>query len=151
MRSLTRLFLLPMIAIVAIECGDSGPEQVTVADLAGTWRATEFSIDDDDDVIPKFDVVQELLGSLTITVTSNGSFTGTLKATAFSDPVPVAGSITIQGMSLTIAFTQGLDQPIAGDFALSGDDLTITGSGLTVTFEGETIDSATVILVMRRL
>ena len=149
MRSLTRLFLLPMIAIVAIECSDSGPEQVTVADLAGTWSATQFRITDESGVIPSFDIKQ-LLGSLTITVTSNGSFTGTFKATGLSDEVPVAGSIAILGTSLTITFTQGLDQPISGEFVLNGDDLTITGSGLTVEFEGETIDSATVILVMRR-
>jgi len=149
MRSLTRLFLLPMIAIVAIECSDSGPEQVTVADLAGTWSATQFRITDESGVIPSFDIKQ-LLGSLTITVTSNGSFTGTFKATGLSDEVPVAGSISILGTSLTITFTQGLDQPISGEFVLNGDDLTITGSGLTVEFEGETIDSATVILVMRR-
>ena len=149
MRSLTRLFLLPMIAIVAIECSDSGPEQVTVADLAGTWSATQFRITDESGVVPSFDIKQ-LLGSLTITVTSNGSFTGTFKATGLSDEVPVAGSISILGTSLTITFTQGLDQPISGEFVLNGDDLTITGSGLTVEFEGETIDSATVILVMRR-
>jgi len=138
-----------MIAIAAIECSDSGPEQVTVADLAGTWSATQFRITDESGALQPFDIVQ-LLGSLSITVTSNGSFTGTLKATGFSDPVPVAGSISIQGTSLTITFTQGLDQPISGEFVLSGDDLTITGSGLTVSFEGETIESATVILVMRR-
>lgn len=150
MKRLHRLFTLALAAAIVPACGNSNePTQVTVADLAGTWTASRFQITDESGTIAPFDIIA-FGGRLVITVTSGGGFSGTLKATAIATENPVAGMVAVQGATLTLTFTQGLTQPISGQFVLSGDNLTISGSGLRVEFEGQTIDAATILLILRR-
>jgi hypothetical protein len=150
MNRLHRLFTLALVAAIVPACGNSNePMQVTVEDLVGTWTASRFQITDQSGTIAPFDIVA-FGGRLVITVTSGGGFSGTLKATAIATENPVSGTVTVQGTTLTLTFTQGLTQPISGQFVLSGDTLTISGSGLTIEFEGQTIDAASIALVLQR-
>ncbi len=145
-----RLFSVALAIGIVVACGNSGePTQVTVEDLVGTWNASQFRVTDESGTIMPFDIIA-FGGRLTITVTSGGGFAGTLKATAVASENPVSGTVSVQGSTLTLTFTQGLTQPISGQFVLSGDTLTITGTGLRVEFEGQTIESATILLVLRR-
>ena len=151
MKTLRYLSVIPLLIALSVSCSDSSGPDVTVADLAGTWTATQFRITDESGTLPPFDIVSPLIGgSLEITVTVNGMFSGTLQATSQSALSAVAGSITIQGDLLTLTFTQGLDNPISGESWLVGDTLRIIGTDLTVEFEGQTIDSATIILALER-
>ncbi len=135
---------------LVMACGNAGePTQVTVEDLVGTWNASQFRVTDESGTIAPFDIIA-FGGRLVITVASGGGFSGTLKATAIATENPVSGTVSLQGSTLTLTFTQGLTQPISGQFVLSDDTLTITGSGLRVEFEGQTIDAATILLVLRR-
>jgi hypothetical protein len=149
MRALRGFSVASLVAAVVVGCGDSTEPDVTVADLVGTWSATQFSVTDESGTIGPLNLIS-LGGGLVITVAANGSFTGTFRATALSAETSVAGSITIQQGMLTLSFTDGLDEPISGDFVLGNNRLTITGTGLTVDFEGQTIPAATVILVLER-
>ncbi|MDH3292218.1 MAG: lipocalin family protein [Gemmatimonadota bacterium] len=150
MKRLYRLFALTLTFGLVAACGNSNePVQVTVDDLVGTWTASRFQITDESGTIAPFDIVA-FGGRLVITVTSGGGFSGTLKASAIATENPVSGTVTVQGMTLTLTFTQGLVQPISGQFVLSGDTLTISGSGLTIEFEGQTIGAASIVLVLRR-
>ncbi|MDH3458095.1 MAG: hypothetical protein OER90_14745 [Gemmatimonadota bacterium] len=149
MKTLTGFSVASLVIALSVGCGESTEPVVTVADLVGTWSATQFSVTDESGTIGPVNLIN-LGGSLVITVASNGNFTGTFRATALSAETAVAGSITIQQGTLTLAFTDGLDEPISGSFVLGNDRLTITGMGLTVDFEGQTIPSATVILVLER-
>ncbi len=149
MRTITGFSVASLVIALGVGCGESAAPDVTVADLVGTWSATQFSVTDESGTIAPLELIN-LGGSLVITVVANGNFTGTFKATALSAETSVAGSITIQQGTLTLAFTDGLDEPISGSFVLGNDRLTITGMGLTVDFEGQTIPAATVILVLQR-
>jgi len=149
-KRLHRLLALALTFGLLAACGNSNePVQVTVDDLVGTWTASRFQITDESGTVAPFDIVA-FGGRLVISVTSGGGFSGTLKATAISTENPVSGTVTVQGMTLTLTFTQGLAQPISGQFVLSGDTLTISGSGLTIEFEGQTIGAASIVLVLRR-
>jgi hypothetical protein len=149
-KRLHRLIALTLILGAVAGCGTSSePTQVTVEDLVGTWTASRFQITDQSGTIAPFDIVA-FGGRLVITVTSGGGFSGTLKATAIASENPVSGTVTVQGTMLALTFTQGLTQPISGQFVLSDDTLTISGSGLTIEFEGQAIDSASIVLVLQR-
>lgn len=153
MKTQRYLAVIPLLVALSVNCSDSsGPTNVTVADLVGTWTATQFTITDPSGtVLPApVDLIGDAFGSLVITVQSNGSFTGTFKATAISESMPVAGTISIVSGILTIDFTDGLDEPISGSFVLNDDELTVTGSNLTFDWEGQNIEGASVILVMTR-
>ena len=154
MKALRNLSIVLLLVVLSVTCSDSNePDVVTVGDLVGTWTATRFQITDPSGtVLPvPVDLVGALVGgSLEITVAANGSFTGSFSATAMSQAIPVAGTVSISGNTLTIDFTDGLDQPISGAFVLDGDELTVTGSNLTFDYGGQTINGASVILVMER-
>jgi len=153
MKTLRRFSVIPLLVILSVSCSDSnGPDTVTIEDFAGTWVASRFQITDPSgQVLPvPVDLIRDALGSLRITVAANGSFTGTFKPTAISASTAVAGTISLSGSTLTIGFTSGLNDSIAGPFVLNGDELTVTGTNLTFDWEGETINGASVILVMDR-
>ena len=153
MKTLRRFSLVPLLVALSVSCSDSnGPDVVTIEDFAGSWTASRFQITDPSgQVLPvPVDLIGDALGSLEITVAANGSFTGMFKPTAISPSTAIAGTISLSGNTLTIDFTSGLDESIAGPFVLNGDELTVTGTNLTFAWEGETINGASVILVMNR-
>lgn len=153
MKTLFRFSVIPLLVALGVSCSDSnGPENVTIEDFAGTWSASQFEVTDPSGQVlaNPVDLIGDTFGSLTITVAANGSFTGSFKPTAISQPVSVAGQITLSGNTLTIDFSDGLDEPITGPFVLNGDELTVTGTNLTFDWEGQTINGASVILVMDR-
>ena len=153
MKTIRFLLVIPLLIALSVGCGDSsGPDVVTVADLAGRWTASEFKVTDPSGTVlsDPIDLVGEAGGNLVITVSSNGDFTGTFKLSFISTPEAVAGTISIQGSVLTIDFTAGLDDPISGQFVLNGDVLPVTGTNLSFSYLGQTITGASVILVLER-
>ena len=153
MKALHRLSIIPLLVALSVSCSDSNePDIVTIADFAGTWTASEFQITDPSGtVLPApVDLIGDAFGSLLITVLADGSFVGTFKPTLTTPSMSVAGDISLAGNTLTIDFTEGLDDPISGPYVLNGDELTVTGTNLTFSWEGDTITGASVILVMNR-
>jgi len=131
----------------AMGCGDSsGPqENVTIADLVGTWNATSivYTNTATDQSINAY-----LLGArLQITVAADGSYTGSLTE-PFGTPEDISGTVIIQGNSITITDDAAPGDNAVGTFTLSGNTLTITAQD---EFDfGAGAVPATLVLVMQR-
>jgi len=153
MKALHRLSIIPLLVALSVSCSDSNePDIVTIADFAGTWTASRFEITDPSGTVlsESVDLIGDAFGSLVITVVSNGSFTGMFKPSVVSESMSVAGTISLAGSTLTIAFSDGLDAAIAGAFELDGDQLVVHGTNLTFDYDDQTITGASVLLVMNR-
>ncbi len=127
-------------AAFAVGCSDGtgSGDEITVGDLVGTWTATEFTYTNQADLDESVNMM--LFGfDLTITVAGGGNFTGTMQETAVSPVVSVAGTIMIDGNTMTLTFIQppSLD-PISGAFTLTTgnpDVLRVTATtGVTFDF-----------------
>lgn len=125
---------------------NGGGDAIVVADLAGAYQIGSFTydVDDSDDVL---NLTQIGMGVTQLTVQSSGAFTGTLRfpdpATGTPTDYPIGGTIvlanaTASNADLTINFdaaTQALgilDASESGTVSLSGDDLTLTLTEVTV-------------------
>ena len=77
-------------AAFAVGCSDStgSDGDVTIGDLAGTWTATAFTYTNKADPNQSVELVGLAGLELTITVTSNGSFGGTLMECALPTLCP---------------------------------------------------------------
>ena len=111
MKALRHLSIVLLLVVMSVTCSDSNePDVVTVADLVGTWTATRLQVTDPGGtVLPiPVDLVGPLVGgSLEITVAASGSFTGSFRASAGSQSIPVAGTVSISGNTLTIDLSWG--------------------------------------------
>ena len=112
-------------AAFAVGCSDStGTDgDVTIGDLVGTWTATEFTYTNQADLDQSVNLI--LFGlDLTITVTINGSFSGTFMECRLATQCPeqdVAGTMAISGSTMTLTFTApaDFDEPLSGTFTLA--------------------------------
>ncbi len=125
-------------AAFAVGCSDStGPDgDVTIGDLVGTWTATEVTYTNQADLDESVNMMTFGF-ELIITVAGGGNFTGTMKQTAVSSAVSVAGTIVIDGNTMTLTFMQppSLD-PISGTFTLTtGDPDVLRVNALGVPFD----------------
>ena len=117
-------------ATFAVGCSDNdgtGSNGVTVEDLVGTWTATKLEFTNQANTDQHFDIISGALGSLTITVTSNGSFSGTFAQCGLPSLCPeqdAAGTIALSGNTGTLTFTAPaeFDEPISGTFTLTTGD-----------------------------
>ena len=106
----TAAVLLGLTAAIAA-CGDdgtTGPDQVTLADLAATYSVQSFTYTADSDPNTTVNLIQATGATLTVTLLSSGSFSGLLNApplTGTTDDIPVAGTLTLNGNnSATVDF-----------------------------------------------
>jgi hypothetical protein len=131
----------------ATGCGDSTDPQddVTLADLVGTWNATGITYTNNatGQTINAF-----LFGArLQITVAANGTYTGSVTEPG-GTPEAITGTVSVQGSNITITDDAAPGDAAVGTFTLSGNTLTITAQDEFDFGAGEV--SATLVLVMER-
>ena len=137
--------------------GGDGGAPVVQADLAGTWTATQFQVTSADNPLLSLDLIA-LGGSLTVTVDTDGNFTGQAAvldpATFQTVTVPLAGRFMLVDQDmLTIDFDPDIPPFFTDDtmdFSLEDgtihlyDDTTDfdfdgDGNGESAIFEGELV------------
>lgn len=147
--------LLFLGAFLFAACGDdddgTGPDGVTVADLAGSWTATQLQFTAADGSA-SVDLINDLGGSFVLQIQSDGSFTADVSVPG-QDPFQLPGSVTISGSTLTVDFAQ--DVPPFNDFdasfTLSGSQLTLDVSDASFDFNQDGVeDPATATVIFQR-
>lgn len=145
MNALRKFVSLLAISGIAVACGDdvvgngngNGNGGITVADLAGAYTASSFAYTMKDPPQTTIDLIA-LTGEVTVTVSSDGSYTATLLLPGAPAAIPFSGTITISGSTLTLSFdmlivagpiTLDPADPFLFDvFTLSGNQLTLSAS-----------------------
>jgi len=91
------LSVVALAAVVAAGCKDStGPEDLTVADLIGSWTATELTYISDANSSQQLDAVAIGLATLEINVAVGGAVTGTYTMLLpQTTEIPFAGTISV--------------------------------------------------------
>ena len=144
-----------LVAVSAVGCSDDGdngtdpPAGVTLADLAGTWDATEAEFQSLDNPLIRFDLVA-LGGSLTLTVAANGDYSATIQPPGEA-PETETGTVTVQGNVIDLN-VDGVPESVEFDFTLVGNTLTMVTESDEFDFDGDDVDDParlTLVLVRR--
>jgi hypothetical protein len=153
MKTLRRLSAFGALAAVAVGCSDSvAPEDVTLADLVGTWNATAVTFE------PVgggegIEVVGELGAALSFTIAASGAYTVTVTAPQ-EQPQINSGTMTVANGVITATSTgPGEDPGFLEILAFSGDNLTLFSEDEDFDFTDDQIDNptpATMTMVMVR-
>lgn len=147
--------LLFLGAFLFAACGDdddgTGPDGVTVADLAGSWTATQLQFTSTEG-LGSVDIIQDLGGSFVLQIQSDGSFTADVNVPQMGS-FELPGSVTISGSTLTVDFAQDVPpfNDFSADFTLSGNQLTLDVSDADFDFnqDGQE-DPATATVILQR-
>jgi hypothetical protein len=137
MKPLRNASALVLAALALTACGES-TTTVEIADLAGSWSATQFEYEDQS--VPGFsvDAISDAGGTLNVTVQESGAFSGDLRIPGLTVDgmgqtitVPVGGTFSINGSTLSVDFDAatealGLLVDFDASFDLNGDVLTFT-------------------------
>ena len=137
MRFDTRMLAAALALGVGVACSDNGTDNVTIADLVGTWNATTFIITNPHGV-QSVDLVG-MGGSFTLTVMANGSFTGQQDLLGQVDNF--GGTIVLTGnhtMTLVDAVNPADETDLT--FTLTGNQMALTSSDITFDWDGDTIE-----------
>jgi hypothetical protein len=143
-----RALSVALLAAFALSACDDSSTGVEIADLAGFWTATEFAYNDQTGDFPGFgiDAVSAAVGgTITLDVTENGSFAGTLRIpgltvnpqTGETLTIDIGGTITLMDQSnLSIDFDAATEQlgffgDLDAPFTLNGDVLRFTNDDAT--------------------
>ena len=149
------LAVAALVAVPVVGCGgddDNGtdpPAGVTLADLAGTWDATEAEFQSLDNPLLRFDLVA-LGGSLTLTVSANGDYEATIQPPGEA-PETETGTVTVVGNVIELN-VDGVPESVEFDFTLVGNTLTMVTESEGFDFDGDDIDDParlTLVLVRR--
>lgn len=133
------VLVLSVFAVAACDDDDDATGLV-VSDLSGNWNVTQFEYTDNANTSFSVDVISDLSGTVTLDVSNDGSFTGTIEIELIqTGQVPMAGTFTISGDTLNIDFTgqasqAGLVSDIAAAYTLSGNTLTLTNDAVSYDF-----------------
>ncbi len=143
--SLAALVALSM----GVACGDSNaPDPLTLENLVGTWRATQFLFTQQSDPSTFFDLIQNS-GSVTITIAANGTYVG--QQSAFGNTETLSGTITVSGSFVTLTDDDEPGDPTQFAASLIGNTLTLTSSDFTFDFDFDGTDEpATLTAVLQR-
>lgn len=148
MSTLGRLPALAMMAMVAAGCSDTiDPADITLQDLVGTWNATKVEFTPDAGGAP-FDLIANR-GSATLTLTAEGTLTGSFTFAGQSDEID--GTVSLANGRLTLTEPgEGSDPPdvTVFDVSLSGNTLTLTSDDVEFDFNFDGQDEpASVVIV----
>ena len=125
---LLRTLIAPLLAVTFVAgCGDSigpdsTPEEVAAA-IAGTWNATSYVFTNDANSSETFDLLANG-GSLSLTFTADGQFSGSFTAPGESETF--GGTYVAQGTNLIITDAVDPNDVETIAFTLSGSTITLT-------------------------
>ena len=134
-----------LVAAGLAACGDddggTGPDEVTLADLAATYSVQSFTYTSDADPNTSVNLIAATGATLTVTLLSNGTFTGLLNAPALTgtaNDVPIAGVLTLTGNNTAEvdfdATTNTLFSDLTISFQFSEPNFVWTASDVTFDF-----------------
>ena len=116
------------------------PDEIVIADLAGTWNCTQFLAVSTVDPQVQFELIA-MGGTLVVTVAPDGSFVGNA---SFPDPdtglpvaVPFAGTFNLASQTVVVAGFVVEIPPFLEDGSF---DFTLTGNTMTLHQEVTTFD-----------
>jgi hypothetical protein len=146
----TAVLVLALFAVAACD-EDDGMTDVTTADLAGSWVATQFQYSDND--LLTIDAVSDFDGSVTLDVQSSGAFAGQINVPNLTPgAVPISGTLSIDPDTdvLSVTFDAAtlalvcpdpvgspetcLFQSFDATYTLSGDELTFVNDDTSFDF-----------------
>lgn len=132
-----RLLVTALALTLGIGAACSDDEGITIADLVGTWDATQFTLSNPNGV-QSLDLIAAG-GSFTLTVAANGSFTGEQSLLGQTDTF--AGTIVLTGNN-TMTLVDATDPSDETDlmYTLNGDQLAITSTDITFDWDGNDVD-----------
>lgn len=144
------VLVLTAFALTACDDDTTGTTTLDVSDLAGAWNATQFEYTDNANTDFSIDVITDLGGDLNIDVAQSGDFTGGLFVQGVTpDTLPLSGSFSISGDTLSIAFSPtspavqaGLVSDLDAAYSLNGNVLTLTNDNVDYDFPNS-IEAAT--------
>jgi hypothetical protein len=147
-----RLLLIPLLVAFALPgCGGdddddngSGPDLITMADLAGDWDVTMYLATSVDDPQLQFELIAAG-GSMEVLVQQSGAFAGTA---TFPDPdlgelvtIPFGGTLSLESQSELYADFSVEIPPLLEDgtlaFQLTGNTLQLEQDGTTFDFDND--------------
>lgn len=123
------LAVVAVAATLAAGCKDSGPDEVTIADLVGTWVATSFTFANPAATQP-FDLIANG-GGFTLAVSADGTVTGT--TTILGTIEAFTTTMTVAGGTITV-----MDPDVPSEvlynftFTLDGNTITMSDSNAAV-------------------
>ena len=141
------------LALVAAGCSDSdnaaGPEEITIADLVGSWTASSQLYTNNADTNERFDLVAAG-GETRVTVLSHGGARTWVTLGTFSDEWDA--QLSISGNTLTSNPVEASRPVRTWTFSLVGDVLTLTdaNSGFDFTLAGGDGIPATEVVTLAR-
>ena len=134
---------------MGVACGDSNaPDPLTLENLVGSWRATQFLFTQQSDPSTFFDLIQNS-GTVTITISANGTYVG--QQSAFGSTETSSGTITVSSRFVTLTDDDEPGDPTQFAATLTGNTLTLTSSDFTFDFDfNGTEEPATLTAVFQR-
>jgi len=146
------LLYLSIFFVTAGLCGCSSddfvePDEIVIADLAGTWTCTQFLAVSTDDPQVQFELIA-MGGALSVTVAPDGTFVG---EASFPDPdtgqlivVPFAGTFDLISQTVIVAgFVVEIPPFLENgsfDFSLNGNTMTLQQEVTTFDFDFDGVD-----------
>jgi hypothetical protein len=150
-----RLLLIPLLVALSLSAcsddddndGSTGPDLITIEDLAGTWAATLFRAVSLDDPAIAFELIAAG-GSMDVIVQSTGAFTGEIEV---PDPdtgqlltIPIGGSFTLESQTEIYADFAVEIPPFLEDgtveFEYDGNTLALHQEVTTFDFDNDGVD-----------
>lgn len=131
--------------------GGTEPDELTIADLAGSWQGTQFSVTSQANPALVFDLISSG-GSVNVSVQTQGTFTGTasLPGDLIGSPelgvitVPLAGVMRLMNeATLRIDYIPEIPPiftTMDPEFTLNGNSLTIIDDTADFDFDGDGVE-----------
>jgi hypothetical protein len=132
---------LALVLGAALACSDSaGSGDVTLADLAGTWNATQFTLTNPANSSQSLDLIT-MGGSFTLTINASGAFSGEQSLLGNTDTFSGTVQLIDNHSMVLIDGTNPSDRTDL-TYTLTGDRLAVSSSDLTYDWNNDGTDEA---------
>ncbi len=148
MRLVRALSVIGLLMALTVGCSDStDPQDVTLADLVGTWVGTKAEFTSQADPGLVFDLVANG-GTFNFTLASDGTLTGTQGIAPFVEQW--SGTVTVANGIITVTDDDVPPEVLSFTFTLSGNQLSMTTDDVEFAFPPSEVE-VPVILVLELL
>jgi hypothetical protein len=138
-----RAAALVFLAVAMPACDGDGVTDPGIADLVGTWSGSSFTFTRVANPAHQVDLINHLGGTLSLTIHSNQTFTGSINLPDQTPgPLPIGGSLEVdaEAGTLDVRFNQltlsyGLFTDFTADYTLTANGQVLTWSFGPVPFD----------------